>query len=481
MADLRKLKDQAAELASRGKVEKAAELFREVLSADPGDVVSCQKLAEVLRRGGEIAEAVGRYAEVAERFARDGLLIKAIAISKTILELDPAHVRTQRLLADLYARRAVTGATRPPPTATLAMPSASSSPLPADRRAIELPAVPEGELEPARGVSRSLGLQAPAGELTAFGSILEAADLAVRSGVDDGIHVEIAQAGDEGHPDARLPRVPLFSDLGAEAFVALTEGLSVARLAADETVLTEGDEGTDLYVVVTGRLRVTRRDETGIPVVLAHLGEGDFFGERALLSGAPRSATVVAEEPSELLVIRAEVLRSLAGRHPHLAASLRRFCRQRLLASALAVSPLFRPLGPRDRKAVMERFRERVALPGQVVIREGTPADGLYVVLEGVLDVAVRGVGTDRLVGQLREGDLFGETSCLRKAGATATVTVKRGGSLLRLPRSDLDALLMTYPLVLEALSRLSADRAESRAAILSGSAAYAEDGLVLI
>ena len=113
MADLRKLKDKAAELASKGKVEKAAELFREILRADPRDLASCQKLADVLRRGGEIAEAVERYAEVAERFARDGLLIKAIAICKTILELDPEHVDTQRLLADLYAKRSIADAGRP--------------------------------------------------------------------------------------------------------------------------------------------------------------------------------------------------------------------------------------------------------------------------------------------------------------------------------------------------------------------------------
>ena len=299
--------------------------------------------------------------------------------------------------------------------------------------------------------------------------------------MDAGIPAEVDLSGEEARPDARLPRVPLFSDLGAEAFVALTEGLSVVRLVAGETVITEGDDGTDFYVVATGRLRVTRRDETGAPVVLAHLADGDFFGERALLSGAPRSATVLAEAPSELLVIRAEVLRSLAGRHPHLAASLRRFCRQRLLANALALSPIFRPLGREERKAVMARFRERVVIPGEVVIREGTPADGLYVVLEGVLDVAVHGVGTDRLVGQLREGDLFGETSCLRKTGATATVTVKRAGSLLRLPRTDLDALLMAHPTVLEAMSRLSEERAETLDAVLSGSAAYAEDGLVVI
>ena len=566
MADLRKLKDKAAELASKGRVEKAAELFREILRADPRDVASCQKLADVLRRGGEIAEAVERYAQVAERFARDGLLIKAIAICKTILELDPEHVATQRQLADLYAKRSIADAGRPPARTMMAMPAAKPAPaapsaleggvertvelesdlgvaLPlsagasagtvAPRPAFdpsELPLELGGDLDAPSGSASPPGSQEPPeqepadwleptgarappppvveapsavaeGPLrhpTAFNLIVAAAEQAVQAGVEEEFAVDVDLVDDEAvlqlevevepeagapgpAPDARLPRIPIFSDLGPEAFVALTEALQVRRLATGETILTEGEVGTSFYVVATGRLVVKRRDEKGDHVVLAHLGEGDFFGEMALLAAAPRNATVVAEEPSEVLVLEFEVLRTLAGRFPHLAHSLRRFYRQRLLANALAVSPLFRPFGREDRKAVMERFRERAVHPGEVIIREGAMADGLYVVLEGAVDVTRRTEAGDVLVGQLREGDLFGEMSCMRKTGATATVTVKRGGSLLRLQRPDFDALVMTYPTVLELVSQLSEERAQNLDAILSGSAAYTEDGLVLI
>ena len=533
MADLRKLKDKAAELAAKGKVEKAAELFREIVRADPRDVASCQKLADVLRRGGEIAEAVERYAGVAERFARDGLLIKAIAICKTILELDPEHAHTQQLLADLYAKRSIAEAGRPPMRTMMGIPAVKlAEPPPAKDRVIELAPEPEGEMEVERGVSLPLTPLPPpppseladsrdpfdqselpaelqeAGDEptrhpTALDLIVAAADEAVLAGVEEEFSVDVDLVDEEvlellevepepvpgapaveaaaPRPDARLPRVPIFSDLSPEAFVALTEGLSVTRLAAGQTVITEGEEGTAFYVVATGRLEVKKRDEKGDQVVLAHLGEGEFFGEMALLSGAPRNATVVAEEPSEVLVIQAEVLRTLAGRYPHLAGSLRHFYRQRLLANALAVSPLFRPFGRGDRKAVMERFRERTVRAGEVIIREGTPADGLYVVLEGAVDVTRRREATELLVGQLREGDLFGEMSCLRKTGATATVTVRRPGSLLRLQRADFDALVMTFPTVLELVSELSEERAQNLDAILSGSAVFTEEGLVLI
>jgi CRP-like cAMP-binding protein len=152
-----------------------------------------------------------------------------------------------------------------------------------------------------------------------------------------------------------------------------------------------------------------------------------------------------------------------------------------LLANALAVSPLFRPFGRGDRRALMEKFRERPVRAGEAIIREGAPADGLYVVLEGTLDVTHRKQTAEVLVGHLREGDLFGEISCLRKTGATATVTVKRGGSLLRLQRTDFDALVMTYPTVLELMSQLSEERIQNLEAILSGTAEFTEEGLVLI
>jgi CRP-like cAMP-binding protein len=585
MADIRKLKDKAAELASKGKVEKAAEIFREILRADPRDVASCQKLADVLRRGGEIAEAVERYAEVAERFARDGLLIKAIAICKTILELDPEHGHTQRLIADLYGKRNIADAGRPPMRTMMAMPALKVV-EPTPDQSIELSVETGIEMEIERGVELPLGAaqvpsphpfpatappDAPSGldamelppelqvdpdpfevtsnaELappptpppppraapppppraaptiqaapprpppapppapsapphaahpTAFDLIVAAAEEAVLVGVEDDVAVDVDLVDDEAllllevepepeaapapaapASDARLPRFPIFSDLSPEAFVALTQRLTVVRLGPGETVITEGDEGSAFFVIATGRLTVRKRDERGEQVVLAHLGEGEFFGEMALLSNSPRNATVVAEEPSEVLVLHVEVLRSLAGRYPHVADSLRRFYRQRLLANAFAVSPIFRPFGRGDRKAVMEKFRERVVKAGEVIVREGTPSDGLYVVLEGALDVTHRKEGTEVLIGHLREGDLFGEMSCLRKTGASSTVTVKRGGSLLKLLRADFDALVMTYPTVLELMSELSEERAQNLEAILSGSAEFTEDGLVLI
>jgi CRP-like cAMP-binding protein len=190
---------------------------------------------------------------------------------------------------------------------------------------------------------------------------------------------------------------------------------------------------------------------------------------------------VTAEEETELLELRADALLALAREHPEVAASLRRFYRQRLLANALAVSPVFRPFGRDDRKLLMAQFRARPVSAGETVIREGDPSDGLYVILDGAVDVLKRKGPETVVVGRLREGDLFGEMSCLRKSPAAATVVARRGGTLLRLPRAAFDALVAGYPQVLELVSELTEERAESLDAILSGHAEWTEDGLILI
>ncbi|HEX9051695.1 MAG TPA: cyclic nucleotide-binding domain-containing protein, partial [Anaeromyxobacter sp.] len=321
---------------------------------------------------------------------------------------------------------------------------------------------------------------ARAAPVTGFARIQLAAAEAIAAGVEAEVVLDLG-AADELTAAPSLPRVPILSDLSRDAFVALTRAMVLRRAGAGDVVLQEGSAGTSFFVVATGRLAVSKRDERGEAVALARLGEGDFFGEMALLSGAPRAATVIAEAPCELLELPADALLEIARAHPHLAGSLRRFYRQRLLANAMAVSAIFRPFPRGDRKLLMERFRTREIAEGERVVREGEPSDGLYVVLDGAVEVVKRKDAAEVVVGQLRAGDVFGEMSCLRKAPASASVVARRGGTLLKLPRRDFDELVVSYPQILELVAELSEERSGSLDAILTGHAQWTEDGLVLI
>ncbi|HYV65594.1 MAG TPA: cyclic nucleotide-binding domain-containing protein, partial [Myxococcales bacterium] len=270
-------------------------------------------------------------------------------------------------------------------------------------------------------------------------------------------------------PDAKAAprkvpaRVPLFDDLPRDAFVELVNRLSYRRYSAGDRILKEGEAGRSFYVIVEGKVRIWKNLPGGEELELATLEEGAFFGEMALLSGAPRTANVSAQDPTELLEVSDAVLRQLARSHPHVVRSLKNFYRQRLLSNVMAISPLFKDFDPAERRQLVEKFKLRQAAPGEMLIKEGAPSDGFYVVLHGSVDVQAQKVNLARL----REGDIFGEMSLLTRQPATATVTSPGNAILLRLPRDKFQELVVTHPQILALVSELTDQRAAATRAAL--------------
>jgi CRP-like cAMP-binding protein len=98
-----------------------------------------------------------------------------------------------------------------------------------------------------------------------------------------------------------LKKVPIFATLPEAALSDVEGALTPARFAKNAAVFSQGDPGDAMYVVLVGRVNVALLSESGREVILAQLGPGDFVGEMAILTGEPRSATVVATEDATLL------------------------------------------------------------------------------------------------------------------------------------------------------------------------------------
>jgi len=128
MTALRKQKDRATLLLSRGKLPAALAESRDIVAAEPGDLSARQKVAEILVRQGHVDDAVEQYAEAVRRYAEEGLFFKAVGLSRVILTLAPTHQLAQHLLAELYAQRNPGRPSAPPPLARL--PPAEETPLP---------------------------------------------------------------------------------------------------------------------------------------------------------------------------------------------------------------------------------------------------------------------------------------------------------------------------------------------------------------
>src|SRR2546423_562506 len=93
----------------------------------------------------------------------------------------------------------------------------------------------------------------------------------------------------------------LFAGLDADARLTIEEEASWKSLQSGDVLFREGDAGDALYVVVTGRLRILVSGTSDEDIALAEVGRGEVVGEMALLTGDPRSATVVAVRDSRLV------------------------------------------------------------------------------------------------------------------------------------------------------------------------------------
>jgi CRP-like cAMP-binding protein len=112
---------------------------------------------------------------------------------------------------------------------------------------------------------------------------------------------------------ALLRTTALGTGLATETLALLAAGVRRVVLRGGETIYRYGDSATTAHVVVAGRVEVMATDRVGEETVVAHLGPGQEFGALAVFESGRRSATAVAAEESEVLVIEEDVLRQAVG------------------------------------------------------------------------------------------------------------------------------------------------------------------------
>lgn len=417
---LRKLKDEAAKLLQKSKYDKALEAYQEILKEDPSDLTAQLKCGDILRKLNRGTEAITCYTGVAQAYAEDGLLLKAIAACKLILEIDAAHTETQKVLADLYAKK--TGRKEAPP----APPKPAPAPV-----------------------------------------ALEVSD-------EDIVAVE------EGQEQA-LPTIPLFSDLPKNAFILLMEQMKMRSVLPEEVVIREGEVDDSMFIISSGRVKVTKTSDAGTELVLARLTDGAFFGEMALLSESPRTASVIAEEETLLFQVSRDILGQVIKNFPSVSNIMLKFYRQRLLANLMNTSLMFRPLDVSQRKALIEKFKSREVPANEKLLEEGQPGDGLYMLLTGRAEVSRKVEGQRKVLAHLREGDVFGEMSLLQNQPVTANVKTLRKSIVLKLPKRTWTEIVGTHPQLLQQIAQISAEREKTNDAIMKGRLAFSEEGLVVV
>jgi CRP-like cAMP-binding protein len=414
---LRDLKVEARNLARSGRPVPALAAYEHMLAANPLDGDSRRKIADLLAAAGDRAGAVEVYRAVAMHDIRSGHLPPAIVACKVLASLGQKVDDLVGAMAAGYAHGAP----------TLAKFAARQAPVDLDA---ELPPLdPAAAADPAAVAGRA---RARALDFSAFVQ----------------------------YPEQYLP-VPFFSELPRTLFPAAIEMARLLRGADGDLVIKEGEPGKAFYFVASGEVRVFAWAPNSTDTIeRARLHEGALFGEMALYSEQPRTASVAVMGEADLLEIGRDTVTRLCAEVPALSERIDKFARERVLKNLLSYSPLFKPFDHKQQMELMKRFEGHQVDAGTVLIREGQAGQGLFVILLGEVEVTKKDGDGQRQIARLGAGELFGEMSLVADEPTNATVRALSSTTILFLGREYFQRLVGAVPTLQKYFEDLTWSRA---------------------
>jgi len=428
------LLDEAHQKAHEGRADEALRAAVALLEAEPQQLGAASLAADLLVRAERPIVAGEAATRLVDAFVRRGALPEAVVACDIVLRAGEDARTCRRQIAEAFGKGS-------------------------DRAADVSPAPPPLPSE----VTVAPALAKLSGE-----KLHERAEAALQAflGTDDPVDA-----------DAQVPRLPLFGALAPKVLTKLLAALEVRSVSQDEAVTEQGDEGREAWVVVRGMLKAVRRTESGESVTLAALGPGAIVGEMALVSDAPRAASVVAVEPTQLLVFGREELEARAAEEPEIGKELGAFCRARMVSNLVRHSQILSAVDPDHREDLIDRFRTVTFDPGEPLTRSGDENTGLFLIASGTVEVSGTDADGDKLrIAELGPGDVVGEISLVLRRPATADVVATHPTVALCLTRDEFHQAIKDHPTLLNELYDLAVKREEETRTVVAQEALDVED-----
>jgi CRP-like cAMP-binding protein len=260
----------------------------------------------------------------------------------------------------------------------------------------------------------------------------------------------------KAHRRNLLRRVPLLVDMTDQELDRVAGSLRPERFSAGETVVRQGEAGEKFYVIEQGSASVWQAGEDGLEVKLNRLGPGQYFGEAALVTHAPRNATVRAETPLALLSLDHDEFDRLVKQHVDLARHVNTAARNGWLLRGM---PIFDDLGSDEIDQLASRLETENFTKGAVLFHEGDQGDKFYLIEAGQLAVVNRANGKAVEIARRGPGEYVGEIALLMNTPRTSTIVSVTDSTLLSLRREHFLELVSSYTHLGQALSRTGSRR----------------------
>jgi CRP-like cAMP-binding protein len=466
-SEIARLRDEASQALKTLRPDQALVAYLELERIDP-QTDWAKRAAAVYMMLGRSSEAVEALLRAERFYSMRTEMLKAAAICKHVLKIDPGNEEAKRRIGSMKAdwdqARGTTSSGVPPAVPPVAGPAREAStqailgrisPDSALER-VPLREVIPGSVQVSGRASGSDGiyripLQEPEGDIQ--------------------IDIQIEEPVDP--LNASLVANPLFAELDNQSFTRLLTSARLVDLSAGEVLFRQGDEGDALYVIAEGRVGVI--DEGPPRVGVAQLEDGDFFGEIALLTKQPRTATISALDDTKLIAIDRELVLELIAADTRFLTALLRFLRDRLAGKLMTTNPLFTALSERDQIALRSRFRFLEVDRGAVLLEEGKKPDGLLLLLTGRAEVVRMQSDQPLPLATLCSGDIAGELALLTDKPSVQTVRALEKCLVLELPAEAFLKIVHARPEAMAFVTRVIEERTAEAKAVLTGGGTYSE------
>ncbi|XP_041987549.1 cAMP-dependent protein kinase type I regulatory subunit isoform X2 [Aricia agestis] len=231
----------------------------------------------------------------------------------------------------------------------------------------------------------------------------------------------------------------LFTHLDESERADMFDAMFPVQCLQGETVIRQGDEGDNFYIVDSGEVEVLVNGE-----VVTSIGEGGSFGELALIYGTPRAATVRARTPLKLWGLDRDSYRRIL-----MGSTIRK---RRMYDEFLSRVSILESLEKWERLTVADALEPVSFNDGETIVRQGEPGDDFYIIVEGTAVVLQqRGGGSSaeageggagEEVGRLGPSDYFGEIALLLDRPRAATVRAAGPLKCVKLDRARFERVL---------------------------------------
>lgn len=119
-----------------------------------------------------------------------------------------------------------------------------------------------------------------------------------------------------------LKNIPLFSSLSRKQRNIIQSSCRSINFSKESIILNQGEDSSDLYVILSGKAKVSLINEEGREIILDILSKGDFFGELSLFDRMPRSATVIATANTDIIMLQRGAFIKIIKENPDITVNL---------------------------------------------------------------------------------------------------------------------------------------------------------------